>query len=156
MAQRKRYLTPEGRVELQAELDHLKSVRRPDVSTRLREATEAGGTADNAGWEEVKNEQAFIEGRIQDLGDILANSKIAKQTKAASGTVQFGSSITVIAENGRRQKYQLVGSAEANPLEGKISNESPVGQALMEHKVGDVVEVTTPAGVTKLKISRIS
>lgn len=156
MAQRQRYLTPEGRVELQAELDHLKSVRRPDVSTRIRQAAEAGGTADNAAWEEVKNEQAFIEGRIQDLGDILANSKIAKRTKAASGTVQLGSSITVIAENGKRQKYQLVGTAESKPLEGKISNESPVGQALMEHKVGDVVEVTTPAGVTKLKISKIS
>jgi len=156
MVQRQRYLTPAGRDELQTELDQLKSVRRPDVSTRIREATEAGGTADNAGWEEVKNEQAFIEGRIQDLEDVLANAKVAKQTKEARGTVQFGSSITVMAENGKRQKYQLVGSAEAKPLEGKISNESPVGQALMEHRVGDVVQVTTPSGVTKLKITKIS
>jgi transcription elongation factor GreA len=156
MVQRQRYLTPAGRDELQAELDHLKAVRRPDASARIHEATEAGGTGDNAAWEEVKNEQAFIEGRIQDLEDILANSKIAEKTKEAKGTVQFGSSVTVVTEKGKRQKYMLVGSAEAKPLEGKISNESPVGQALLEHKVGDVVEVTTPAGVTKLKISRIS
>ena len=156
MVQRQRFLTPAGRDELQAELDQLKSVRRPDVSTRIREATEAGGTADNAAWEEVKNEQAFVEGRIRDLEDILANSKIAEKTEGARGTVQFGSSITVIAEDGKRRRYQLVGSAEAKPLEGKISNESPVGQALLEHRVGDVVEVTTPSGVTKLKISKIS
>ncbi len=156
MVQRQRYLTPAGRDELQSELDQLKSVRRPDVSARIHEAMEAGGTADNAEWEEVKNEQAFIEGRIQDLEDILANSKIAVKTAEAKGTVQFGSSVTVVTEKGKRQKYQLVGSAEAKPLEGKISNESPVGQALLEHKVGDVVEVTTPAGVTKLKISRIT
>ena len=156
MVQRQRFLTPAGRDELQAELDQLKSVRRPDVSARIREATEAGGTADNAAWEEVKNEQAFVEGRIRDLEDILANSKIAEKTEGARGTVQFGSSITVIAEDGKRRRYQLVGSAEAKPLEGKISNESPVGQALLEHRVGDVVEVTTPSGVTKLKISKIS
>lgn len=156
MVQRQRFLTPAGRDELQAELDRLKSVRRPDVSARIREATEAGGTADNAAWEEVKNEQAFVEGRIRDLEDILANSKIAEKTEGARGTVQFGSSITVIAEDGKRRRYQLVGSAEAKPLEGKISNESPVGQALLEHRVGDVVEVTTPSGVTKLKISKIS
>ena len=110
MVQKQRFLTPGGRDELQAELDHLKSARRPDVSARIH----------------------------------------------AKGTVQFGSLVTVITEKGKRQKYQLVGSAEAKPLEGKISNESPVGQALLEHKVGDVVEVTTPAGVTKLKISKVT
>ena len=156
MVQKQRFLTPGGRDELQAELDHLKSVRRPDVSARIHEAAQAGGTADNAEWEEVKNEQAFVEGRIQDLEDILYNSKIAEKSPEAKGTVQLGSLDTVITEKGKRQKYQLVGSAEAKPLEGKISNESPVGQALLEHKVGDVVEVTTPAGVTKLKISKVT
>lgn len=156
MVQRQRYLTPEGRDDLQAELDHLKTARRPDVSARIREATEAGGTADNAEYEEVKNEQAFIEGRIKDLEDVLANATIADRTEKPKGTVQFGSSVTVVAEDGKRRIYQLVGSAEAKPLEGKISNESPVGQALLDQKVGDVVEVTTPAGVTKLKISKVS
>ena len=155
MRQPQRYLTPEGKKELQGELDHLRAVRRPDVATRIHQATEAGGTVDNAEYEEVKNEQAFVEGRIRDLENILAKSVVASVDKR-TGTVQFGSSITVVAENGKRRNYRLVGSAEAKPLEGKISNESPVGRALLDHNVGDVVEVTTPAGVTKLKISKIT
>ena len=156
MVQRRRYLTPAGHDGLQAELEHLKAVRRPDVSSRIHEATQTGGTADNAEYDEVKNEQAFIEGRILDLEDILANAVIAEKDEKAAGLVQFGSAVTVTSKGSKKQVYHLVGSAEANPLEGKISNESPVGRALLDRKVGDQVEVTTPAGVTTLKITKIA
>jgi len=156
MAQKQRFLTPAGSVELQSELNNLKTVRRPDVSARIREATETGGTTDNAEYEETRNEQAFIEGRIKDLEEILANSTVADYDKNLVDTVQLGSSVTVTSENGKRRIYQLVGSAEAKPLEGKISNESPVGQALLDHKIGDELEIKTPAGISRLRIVTIS
>jgi transcription elongation factor GreA len=156
VVQRRQYITPAGHDKLQAELEHLIAVRRPDVAGRIHEATEAGGTADNAEYDEVKNDQAFIEGRIQDLEEILANAVIAEKDENAKDSVQFGSAVTVSGKGNKRQVYHLVGSAEANPLEGKISNESPVGRALLDHKVGDQVEVKTPAGVTTLKITKIA
>ena len=153
--QRQRYLTPEGHDQLQQELDVLRSVRRPDVATRIHQATEGGGTVDNAEYEEVKNEQAFVEGRIRDLEDILSNAIIAERNAESDDQVQFGSAVTVKAHDGRNRNYRLVGSAEAKPLEGKISNESPVGEALLNRRVGDVVEVTTPSGVQTLTIVAI-
>ena len=155
MNQRQRFLTPEGREQLQAELHELRTVRRPDVATRIHLATEGGGTVDNAEYEEVKNEQAFVEGRIRDLEGILSNAIVAERSPDAEDTVQFGSSVTVKAGDGKRRHYLLVGSAEAKPLEGKISNESPVGQALLNRRVGDVVEVRTPSGVQKLTIVKL-
>ena len=156
MNQRQRFLTPEGSARLREELDELKTVRRPDVSARIHIATEGGGTVDNAEYEEVKNEQAFVEGRIRDLEQVLSNAVVAELGPDAGDKTQIGSSVTVKAQQGRLRNYQLVGSAEANPLEGKISNESPVGQALLDKEVGDVVEVTTPAGVQKLTIVKIA
>jgi transcription elongation factor GreA len=156
MTQRQRFLTPAGREQLQAELDELRAVRRPDVAARIHLATESGGTVDNAEYEEVKNEQAFVEGRIRDLEQILSDAIVAERSPDAEDTVQFGSSVTVEAADGRRRHYLLVGSAEAKPLEGKISNESPVGQALLSRRVGDIVEVTTPAGVQKLTIVELA
>ncbi len=155
MTQRQQFLTPEGRDRLSAELDHLRTVRRPDVAARIHLATEGGGTVDNAEYEEVKNEQAFVEGRIRDLEDVLSNAVVAERSPDVEDIVQFGSSVTVKPDRGEQRHYLLVGSAEAKPLEGKISNESPVGQALLDRHVGDIVEVTTPAGVQKLKIVKI-
>ena len=155
MTQRQRFITPDGRDQLQKKLDELRTVRRPDVAARIHLATEGGGTVDNAEYEEVKNEQAFVEGRIQDLEDILSKSTVAERNLEATDQVQFGSSITIRTEDGRERHYQLVGSAEAKPLEGKISNESPVGHALLDRRAGDVVEVTTPAGIQKLTIVEI-
>ena len=155
MTQRQQYLTPEGRDQLQQELHELRTVRRPDVASRIHQATEGGGTVDNAEYEEVKNEQAFVEGRIRDLEQILNNAVVAERSPESEGQVQFGSAITVQTETGQKRSYQLVGSAEARPLEGKISNESPVGQALLDRRVGDVVEVTTPSGIQKLTIVSI-
>ena len=152
MNQRQRFLTPGGQKQLVDELNELRTVRRPDVATRLHIATESGGTVDNAEYEEVKNEQAFVEGRIRDLQGILSSAVVAEKSPDAADRVQFGSSVTVETSDGRRRHYLLVGSAEAKPLEGKISNDSPVGEALLDKRVGDVIEVNTPAGVQKLTI----
>ena len=156
MPRRQRYLTQEGQIQLRAELEDLKSVRRPDVAAKIHQATESGGTADNAEYEQVKNEQSFVEGKIRELEEVLSNAVVPPKKKVARGTVQFGSSVTVVNKARKKTVYQLVGSAEANPSEGKISNESPVGQALLDHKVGDVVEVSTPAGISELKITKVS
>lgn len=155
MTQRQRYLTPEGRDSLQQELDELRAVRRPDVAARIHLAIEGGGTVDNAEYEEVKNEQAFVEGRIQDLERILSEAVVARREVGSEGRVQFGSTVTVRTNGGRSRKYVLVGSAEARPLDGRISNESPVGRALLNRRVGDVVEVTTPAGAQTLTITAV-
>ena len=155
MTQRQQYLTPEGHDQLEQELHVLRTVRRPDVASRIHQATEGGGTVDNAEYEEVKNEQAFVEGRIRDLEEILNNAVVAERSPDSEDQVQFGSDVTVKTESGQSRSYHLVGSAEARPLEGKISNESPVGQALLDRRVGDVVEVTTPSGVQKLTIVAI-
>ena len=155
MNQRQRFLTPEGRDRLGAELDELRTVRRPDVSARIHIATEGGGTVDNAEYEEVKNEQAFVEGRIRELEQVLSNAVVAERSPDAGDKTQIGSSVTVKAQDGKPRKYQLVGSAEANPLEGKISNESPVGEALLDRQVGDVVEYKTPGGLQQLTIVKI-
>ena len=155
MNQRQTFLTPEGQKQLEDELTELRTVRRPDVAARLHIATESGGTVDNAEYEEVKNEQAFVEGRIRDLQDILSNAVVAEKSPEAADRVQFGSSVTVQSSDGRRRHYSLVGSAEARPLEGKISNDSPVGEALLDKRVGDVIEVNTPAGVQELTVVEI-
>ena len=159
MAARQVYLTPEGLKQLQGELDNLKTVRRREVARRIHDASQGGGTVDNAEYDEAKNEQAFTEGRIRELESLLSNAVTAKRSdkKKASRkkSVEFGSSITVKTASGDKKAYKLVGSAEAAPLEGKISNESPVGSALIGHMVGDTVEVETPSGVMELTITRI-
>ena len=154
MNQRQTFLTPEGQKRLEDELIELRTVRRPDVASRLHIATESGGTVDNAEYEEVKNEQAFVEGRIRDLQDILSNAVVAEKSPDAD-RVQFGSSVTVQTSDRRQRRYHLVGSAESNPLEGKIANDSPVGEALLDKRVGDVIEVNTPAGIQELTIVEI-
>lgn len=155
MARREEYLTAEGKQKLEDELLHLKSVRRMEIATQISASHEAGGVSDNADYEEAKNEQAFVEGRISEIEDILDRSVVADKSTLEKGVAGFGSSVNVKDRTNRRQQYSLVGSAEAAPLEGKISIESPVGKALVGHKVGDVVEVKTPAGVNKLTITRI-
>lgn len=154
MVRKEVYLTEEGRLKLDDELSQLMTVRRREVAIRIHKASETGGTVDNAEYDEAKNEQAFLEGRISDLGNILSNAIVATDDKGA-GAVRLGSKVTVRSGGGSKQDYTVVGSAEAAPLEGKISLESPVGRALMEHKVGDEVDVETPKGSVKLKITKI-
>lgn len=150
------YLTKEGLDRLNEELALLKNARRPEVAARIQRASETGGTVDNAEYDEAKNEQAFTEGRIRELESLLSKAVVAPLRSKKSSVVEFGSSVTVITAQGAKRLYMLVGSAEAAPLEGKISNESPVGQALMGHKVGDEIEVETPSGVMKLKIKNLN
>ena len=155
MTQRETYLTPEGLQQLQDELGFLKTARRQEVATRIHKASETGGTVDNAEYDEAKNEQAFIEGRIRDLESVLFKAVVAPSRQKGTDTVGFGSSVTVVTPEGNKRKYTVVGTAEAAPLQSKISNESPVGQALLGRKVGDEVEVQAPSGVMKLTIVKI-
>ena len=155
MARKETYLTPEGLKQLQDKLGHLKSVRRQEVAGRIHKASETGGTVDNAEYDEAKNEQAFIEGGIRELEETLAKAVVPAVSTKGAGVVEFGSSVTVVTADGSKRRYRLVGSAEAAPLDGKISNESPVGQAILGRKVGDEVEVDTPSGGMKLTIKQI-
>ncbi len=141
----KHYLTPEGYRELVEELEYLTTVRRLEVAEHIRQAKADGDIAENVGYQEAKEEQAFLEGRIQTLEMLLADAVIIDQEKRPNdGTVGLGSRVTVSAEdNDRPETYLVVGSAEADPLQGRISAESPLGKALLGHKAGD--EVVAPS-----------
>ena len=155
MPQREVFLTPEGLEKLKAELDHLRSVRRQQVADQIHRAKELGGTVDNAEYDDAKNEQAFVEGRILTLEKMIRNVALIQEQKAPSKTVRLGSKVRVRNPDGEEEHYTIVGSAEASPTEGKISNESPVGRALMDRRVGDTVEAHIPAGRLKLKLIAI-
>ncbi len=154
MVQRQTYPTEEGLKQLQAEMEHLRGVRRQEVAVRIHKTSESGGVMDNTDFEGAKSEQAFVEGRILDIENILAGAVVTSHDRK-SKTVEIGSTVTVETEQHKKQDYIVVGSAEASPMEGKISNESPIGQALFGHKVGDVVQVETPSKVIKLKITKM-
>jgi len=153
--QKEVFLTPEGLEKLKAELEHLRSVRRQQVADQIHRAKELGGTVDNAEYDDAKNEQAFVEGRILTLEKMIQNATLIQEEKTPSSSVRLGSKVTVRSRGSDKEYYTIVGSAEANPSEGKISNESPVGKALMSKRVGDEVEVRAPAGALKLKIVAI-
>ncbi|MCS6993950.1 MAG: transcription elongation factor GreA [Anaerolineales bacterium] len=145
------YLTKEGFQKLQEELDYLRTVKRQEVAERLHEAMEGGELIENAEYEAAKNEQAFVEGRIQELEIILAAAHII-QGQNDPTSVQVGDTVTIQEEGGEPEEYIIVGAAEANPREGKISNESPLGKALLNRRPGDVVTVDAPGGSFKVKI----
>lgn len=154
-AQKKTFLTPEGRKKLEEELEYLRTVRRPQVVERIRQAQEGGDFQENAEYEDAKNEQAFIEGRIVELEALLANSVLI-QKRGPSGVVGLGSRVTVLEDGGTtRTTYEIVGSAEVDPIKGRISNESPLGQALLGRRVGEEVTVRTPGGQLRVKILKI-
>ena len=148
------YLSREGLQKLREELDEMVNVRRAEVATRIHEAKEHGDITENAEYEDAKNEQAFVEGRIQTLSALIKNAILIDENHSTTH-VQIGSTVEVEAE-GERERYMIVGSAEAAPAEGRISNESPVGRALLGHKKGEKVTVTVPAGDTVYKIVGIS
>lgn len=146
-------LTPEGKAQLQAELEQLINVRRPQVAERIHQAMEfSGDPVDNAEYQDAKNEQAFVEGRVREIAHILATATVVSDAGHAAGCVQVGRTITVEDENGERDTFTLVGSAEANPFKGRYSLNSPMGQALLGHNVGDVVTVNAPAGAMRYRI----
>ncbi|MCD6291596.1 MAG: transcription elongation factor GreA [Anaerolineae bacterium] len=150
------YLTPEGLKKLKEELEYLVTVRRPQVAKRIHDAKADGDISENAGYDEAKNEQAFIEGRIMTIEAMLKHAILIKNT-ANKDEVQLGSQVTV-KELGDDsvETYQIVGSAEVDPANGKISNVSPLGKALLGRKVGDQVTVQTPGGVLHFEIIEIA
>jgi transcription elongation factor GreA len=138
------YVTPEGLKKLEEELEHLRTVKRQEVATRLHEAMEDGELIENAEYEDAKNEQAFVEGRIQTLEALIKNATIIDENPSIE-MVQIGSTVKVDGPDGK-QAFTIVGSTEARPTEGRISNESPVGRALLGRKKGDKITVRVPAG----------
>src|SRR5207249_3109806 len=139
------YLTPEGLEELERELEHLRNDRRKEIAGQIHEAKELGTTVNNAEYDDAKRDQAFVEGRIRELESVL---KVAKVVPHGGGAhpdwINVGSKVVVTAPDGQEEHFTIVGSAEAHPLDGRISTESPVGKALVGKKVGDKVQVLTP------------
>jgi transcription elongation factor GreA len=147
------YLTRDGLEKLRAELDQLVNVRRPEVAARIHDAKEHGDLAENAEYEDAKNEQAFVEGRIQTLEALIRNAVLIDENHP-SDHVQIGSTVVVESSDGR-ETFHIVGSAEADPGSGRISNESPVGRALLGRRPGDEVVVRVPGGDFTYKIVSI-
>lgn len=151
------FLTRSGYQRLQEELEHLRTVKRQEVANRLREAMEGGGDMGvdlDAEYEAAKNEQAFVEGRIQELELLLANARVIQDTGTRE-VVEVGATVTIQEGDNAAEVYTVVGRAEANPREGRISNESPLGRALMDHRAGDVVRVEAPGGSFTVQILKV-
>lgn len=149
------FLTPEGAAKLRAELQDLTTTKRQELSKRLREAIQMGDLSENADYIMAKEDQAFLEGKIQELEAILRSATIVnneEQSAAESQIVSVGCTVTVQEPGEKAEKYLLVGAKEANPRERKISNESPIGKALLGRRVGEVVKAATPGGTLVLKI----
>jgi transcription elongation factor GreA len=147
-------VTKEGLKKLKEELDELKTTRRAEVAQRLKEAISYGDLSENSEYEEAKNEQAFVEGRILELEQKIKNAKIIserKQDTHRGKEIDIGSTVTLQnkTDNDEPEKYTIVGSTEANPLDHKISNESPIGKALLSKSKGDLVEIVSPSGIVK-------
>jgi transcription elongation factor GreA len=148
-------LTQEGLANLKAELDHLSTTRRREVAGRIKEAREFGDISENAEYDDAKNEQAMLEAKIATLEDKLRSATVVDASEIGTDLVRVGSIVHVKEDGGKSTKYTIVGSAEANPAEMKLSNESPIGKALLGHKRGDEVVFSTPKGERKLKITKI-
>jgi transcription elongation factor GreA len=150
-------MTPEGLEELKARIKHLQTQRRREVAERIKEAREFGDIAENSEYDDAKNEQAMLEKQIADLEDKLRGARVIDQDSIGTDVVNVGVTVHVKDQKTEKStKYKIVGSAEADPSENRLSNESPVGGALLGHKRGDVVSVPVPRGpARKLKITKI-
>ena len=148
------FLTREGYKKLQEELDFLRGTKRQEIANRLHEAMEGGELIENAEYEAAKNEQAFVEGRIKELEILLATARVITDNEKAE-VVQVGSKVTVQEEGGTPEIFTIVGAAEANPRSGRMSNESPLGKALLSHKTGDMVQVDAPAGAFTVVVLKV-
>lgn len=157
MTDEQQFLTADGAAELREELDDLINVKRPQLAERLRDAISQGDLSENADYSDAKEQQAFLEGRIQYLENLLRSAVIIDGNDAGAPLeVQVGTEVTIQAEGEPEETYRIVGAAEANPRNGKISNESPIGAALLGHRKGDLVQVQTPGGEWTVKIRRIT
>ncbi|MCT4612436.1 MAG: transcription elongation factor GreA [Clostridia bacterium] len=156
MKDKKVYLTKEGLKDLENELDNLILVERKEVAEAIKEARALGDLSENAEYDAARERQAEVEGRIQEVEEMLKNVELIEEG-VCSDKVTLGCKVVIYDEELKEdQEYKIVGSTEANPMEGKISNESPVGEALIGRKEGDNVEVEVPAGIIKYKIKEIS
>ena len=156
MVDKQQPITKDGLVKIEEELAFLETVRRRDVSEKIHQAKELSNTQNNAEYEDAKNEQAMVEGRIQALQSLIQNAAIIDEASAhKSKSVMLGSNVKMKTEQGKSVEYTIVGPAEADPREGKISNESPVGRALIGKKVSDEVKVNAPKGIITYKITKI-
>ena len=151
----KQYLTTEGETRIKNELEELRGPRRQALAARLRDAIQMGDLSENADYHKAKEDQGFLEGRIQELEHLLRNAIIVEPGAISIGIVVVGSRVTVQEQDFEPEVFFMVGAKEADPRIGKISNESPFGRALMNHKPGDTVEAETPGGKIKLKILKI-
>ena len=149
------FLTKEGAEKMRAELEDMVTRQREEISTRLRTAIQQGDLSENADYHKAKEDQGFLEGKIKEYEEILSGVKIIEETNNTSGVVDVGSWVTIKEGKSPEEKYHVVGAKEANPREGRISNESPIGSAVMGHKVGDNVVVVTPGGEMKIKIVKV-
>jgi transcription elongation factor GreA len=151
------FLTREGYQKLQEELDFLRTRKREEIANRLHEAMEGGELIENAEYEAAKNEQAFVEGRIKELEVLLATARVIEEKPQSGDVIAVGSTVEIQEEGtDQKEKYTIVGAAEASPSEGRISNESPLGKALLNHHAGDKVQVDAPAGPFFVKVLKVS
>jgi transcription elongation factor GreA len=145
MVDKQTYLTKQGHEKLVKELEHLKKVKRPEISERIKLAKDYGDLSENAEYADAREEQSFTEGRIMELDTVLKNVKVVDGEKFDPDLVQIGDTI-IVEKDGKESKYMIVGSKEADPSNGKISNESPIGKQLVGQKKGEQVQVVTPKG----------
>lgn len=157
MAQEKVFpMTQAGKQKLEQELEHLKTVVRKEVVERIKIARSFGDLSENSEYDAAKDEQAFVEGRITTVENMIRNARIISEDELSKDAVSLGNSVTFVElPEGDEETYTIVGSAEADPFEGKISNDSPIAKSLLGHKVGDQVTVQTPGGEMKVKIIEI-
>ncbi|RCW40560.1 MULTISPECIES: transcription elongation factor GreA [unclassified Halanaerobium] len=149
-------LTEEGYEKLEKELEYLEKIKRREVAKRIKVAREFGDISENSEYDDAKNEQAFVEGRIKEIKNMIRNAHVVKNEEVTDKKVNLGTTVTLedLATE-ERVRYTLVGSAESDPLNYKISNESPIGKSIIGHKIGDEVTVETPSGEVKYKIISI-
>lgn len=149
------YLTAEGAAKLKIELEELKGPQREDLALRLRSAIQMGDLSENADYHKAKEDQGFLEGRIQELEYLLNNAVIIETPSGKRTVVEVGVTVTIQEEDNEPETYYLVGAKEADPANGRISNVSPIGKALMDGRVGDIVTAETPGGSLRFKILKI-
>jgi transcription elongation factor GreA len=154
MTEEPTYITPEGLEKLKAELEHLINDRRPEIAERIKRAKAEGDISDSSGYEDAKQQQAFLEGRIMTVRNMIRNAEII-ETPESTDEVSLGSRVVVQQDGGPSEEFLVVGAAEADPISGRISNESPLGSALMGHAVGEEVTVHAPNGDIQFEILEI-
>lgn len=155
MSDQTQYLTEEGYKKAKDELEHLKTVKRPEIAERIKDAKELGDLSENAEYADAREEQSFTEGRIIELANIIKNAQVIQSDKSDPSVVQIGDEVT-IEKDGQTSAYTIVGSNEANPAEGRVSNVSPIGKALLGKKENEDAVIQTPKGESKCKIVKIT